>query len=102
MASGGSGLELWLVLSGSAHVVIPKSRERVEKMMMNQSRCGMLLLVDQLRRDVEKWGAADVKHYKCREIKCAVLLEDDTHHSEIVSSFEEGYEKLHRESSKLR
>ena len=26
-------------------------------MMMNQSRCGMLLLVDQLReRDVEKWG----------------------------------------------
>ena len=47
-------------------------------------------------------GAADVKHYKCREIKCAVLLEDDTHHSEIVSSFEEGYEKLHRESSKLR
>ena len=57
MASGGSGLELWLVLSGSAHVVIPKSGERVEKMMMNQSRCGMLLLVDQLReRDVEKWG----------------------------------------------
>ena len=35
---------------------IPKSGERVEKMMMNQSRCGMLLLVDQLRRDVEKWG----------------------------------------------
>ena len=28
-------------------------------------------------------GAADVKHYKCREIKCAVLLEDDHHHSEI-------------------
>ena len=34
-----------------------ESGERVEKMMMNQSRCGMLLLVDQLRRrDVEKWG----------------------------------------------
>ena len=51
-------------------------------MMMNQSRCGMLLLVDQLReRDVEKWGLPMLNITSVE--RCAVLLEDDYHHSEI-------------------